>query len=221
LFTDLRRRQEDLPRWARAHFVIVPAQRVGMRPIRSQTRHMSSSLRVLAVCTHNRTRSVLIGSLLKEHTERERVPAVIRTAGFSDGGESPTDSTVRFLASRGIDVKGYLSHWMSDSGIAGADVIITAEHEHVVAIAGRWPDAFGYTFTLPELVERGEAVGPRGERTFQEWLTAVNLDRPNPLDYLDVTVGEVDDPTGRAPAVWQTSFAQIDDLTTRLAALLK
>lgn len=162
----------------------------------------------------------MIGGLLEALAKDGRLEAVIRTAGFSDGGESPTDSTVRFLASRGIDVKDYLSHWMSDSGIAGADLIITSEHQHVVAIAGRWPDAFEYTFTFPELVERGEAVGPRDDRTFQEWLSEVNADRPNPLDYLDVTVGEVDDPTGRAPAVWQASFAQLDDLTARLAALL-
>ena len=181
---------------------------------------MSSSLRVLAVCTHNRTRSVLIGGLLDELVNKGRLSAVVRTAGFSDGGESPTDNTVRFLASRDIDVKDYLSHWMSDSGIAGANLIITSEHQHVVAIAGRWPDAFEYTFTLPELVERGEAVGPRGEKAMESWLAEVNVGRPNPLDYLDVVVGEVDDPTGRAPAAWQACFAQLDDLTARLAVLL-
>lgn len=181
---------------------------------------MSPSLRVLAVCTHNRTRSVLTGGLLETQFKSTGVGAVIRTAGFSDGGEPPTDSTVRFLATRGVDVKDYLSHWMSSSGIAGADLIITAERNHVVAIAGRWPDAFEYTFTLPELVERGDAAGPRGERTFQEWLTAVNQGRPNPLDYLDADVDEVDDPTGRAPVVWQACFTQLDDLTSRLAALL-
>jgi protein-tyrosine-phosphatase len=191
-----------------------------MRPIRSQTQHMSSNLRVLAVCTHNRTRSVLIGGLLEEQFKSEGVRALIRTVGFSNGGESPTDSTVRFLASRGIDVKDYLSHWMSDSGIAGADLILTSEHQHVVAIAGRWPGAFDYTFTFPELVERGEAAGPRGERTFEEWLAAVNDGRPNALDYLDAAVGEIDDPTGRAPAIWQACFVQLDDLTSRLATLL-
>ena len=127
---------------------------------------------------------------------------------------------MRFLASRGIDVKDYVSHWVNASGVSGADLIITSEHQHVVAIAGRWPDAFEHTFTFPELVERGEAAGPRGDRTFPEWLAAVNDERPNPLDYLDVAVGEVDDPTGRAPAVWQACFTQLDDLTSRLATLL-
>jgi len=90
----------------------------------------------------------------------------------------------------------------------------------MLAIAGRWPDAFEYTFTLPELVKRGDAAGPRGERTFQEWLTAINQGRSTPLDYLDAEVAEVDDPTGRARVVWQACFAQLDDLTSRLATLL-
>jgi protein-tyrosine-phosphatase len=181
---------------------------------------MSSSLRILAVCTHNRTRSVLVGGLLEEHARHEGVGAVIRTAGFSAGGESPTDATVRFLASRGIDVKGHLSNSMSKQSVARADLIITAEHEHVVAIAGRWGPAFAYTFTLPELISRGEKAGPLGGRTLQQWLTAVNAERPSTLEYLDADVGEIYDPSGRAPTVWSSCFSQIDDLTARLATLL-
>jgi protein-tyrosine phosphatase len=181
---------------------------------------MSSSLRILAVCTHNRTRSVLVGGLLDEHARHERIGADIRTAGFSAGGESPTDATVRFLASRGIDVKGYVSHWMSDQSVAGADLIITAEREHVVAIAGRWGPAFAYTFTLPELIARGEQAGPRDGRTLQQWLTAVSAKRPSTLEYLDADVGEIYDPSGRAPKIWSDCFTQIDDLTARLATLL-
>jgi len=182
---------------------------------------MSSRLRVLAVCTHNRTRSVLIGGLLENLIQEGQLNAVVRTAGFSDGGESPTDNTVRFLASRDVDVSDYQSHWMSDQSIAGADLVITSERQHVVAIAGRWAEAFQYTFTLPELVKRGEAVGQRGNLSMQEWLSAVNAGRPNPLDYLDIMVGEIKDPTGRAPAAWQACFAQLDDLTARLAILLR
>jgi len=161
-----------------------------------------------------------MGGLLTEHTEREGLRVVIRTAGFSAGGESPTDQTVRFLASRGIDVKGYQSHWMSDLSVSGANLIVTAEHEHVVAIAGRWAPAFKYTFTLPELVARAGEVGRRGEQPLEQWLTAVNAGRPSAIDYLDSEVGQIYDPSGRSPTVWSGCFTEIDELTSRLASLL-
>ena len=181
---------------------------------------MSSSLRVLAVCTHNRTRSVLIGGLLQELAKNGQLRAAIRTTGFSEGGKPPTDPTIRFLANRGIDVKGYLSNRMNDNVIAEADLIVTAEHHQVIEIAGRWPGSFERTFTLPEIVERGEANGPGDDRTFHDWLAAVNQGRPNQMDYLDAPIGEIADPTGHAPAAWQACFTQLDDLTTRLAVLL-
>ena len=59
-----------------------------------------------------------------------------------------------------------------------------------------------------------------GRRPLTEWLADINQGRPAGFDYLDTDVGEIDDPTGHAPAVWAASFAQIDDLTGRLAALL-
>lgn len=146
---------------------------------------------------------------------------VVRSAGFSEaGGELPTDNAVRLLKGRGIDVSGYLSHYLDTSGVTGADLIVTAEHRHVVAIAGCWPQVYDCTFTLPEIVDLGERVGARGRRTHLEWLAALHAERPDPLGYLDTTVGEIEDPTGQAPTTWSAVFAQIDDLTARLAALL-
>lgn len=182
---------------------------------------MPRSLRILAVCTHNRTRSVMVGSLLEQHVLAKRLNAVVRSAGFDHaGGEIPTDTAVRLLQARDIDVSSYQSHILSASGVTGADLIVTTEHRHVVSIAGRWPLAYRYTFTLPELVELGERVGSRSPRSFEDWLAAVHALRPEPIDYLDITVGEIEDPTGRSPATWAACFAKIDDLTSRLADLL-
>lgn len=181
---------------------------------------MSLSLRVLAVCTHNRTRSVLVGALFEQFARRRGIDTIVRTAGFAEGGMPPTDTTVKLLAKRGIDASGHQSHLLTENSVIGADLVITAEHEHVVAIAGRWPQAFGYTFTLPELVERGDEVGQRGDRTLQEWLTAVNIDRPTALDYLETPVDEIDDPTGLAPSAWATCLSRVDALTSHLAILL-
>lgn len=183
---------------------------------------MPTSVWVLAVCTHNRTRSVLMANLFQQHAAAVGLENLTQSGGFSEtGGEPPTENTVRYLATRGIDVADYRSHWMTDQSIRKAHLVVTAEKAHVVAIAGRWPNAFGYTFTLPELVERGEAVGALNGRPLDDWLADVNQGRPTALDYLDTTVGEIDDPTGRSPAAWKAAFGQIDDLTVRLAELLR
>jgi protein-tyrosine-phosphatase len=177
---------------------------------------MSPSLRILSVCTHNRTRSVMMSALLRQHAERAEHHIVSRSAGFSQrGGELPTRNAVQLLAERDIDVSGYLSHYLSKQGVIGADLIVTAERRHVVTIAGRWPEVYDRTFTLPEVVELGERVGPRGARTHRQWLDAVHAERPGPLEYLDHAVGEIADPTGKSTDRWSTCFTQIDDLSER------
>jgi protein-tyrosine-phosphatase len=163
----------------------------------------------------------MVGSLLEQHVRAKRLSVIVKSAGFDDsGGETPTDTAVRLLQARGIDVSGYQSHILSTRGVTGADLIVTSEHRHVVSIAGRWPLTYRYTFTLPELVELGERVGPLSPRSFPDWLDALHDQRPDPIDYLDIAVGEIEDPTGRSPATWSACFARIDDLTSRLADLL-
>jgi protein-tyrosine phosphatase len=176
-------------------------------------------LRVLSVCTHNRTRSVLVGALLREHLRDAGLAADVATAGTAGSGLPATDPTVRLLGTRGIDVRGHRSRPLDERAVAGADLVVTAERDHVVWIAGRWPGAFRRTFTLPELVARlGDR--PLVGRDVAAWLDEVAAGRPTAMEYLDAEVGEIADPTGRAPRAWDTAFAEIDDLTRRLAAAI-
>ena len=162
----------------------------------------------------------MMAGLFAQHADASGLEHITRSSGFTPGGQQPTDNTVRLLAGRGIDVAGHRSVAITESSIHGEHLVFTAEKAHVISIAGSWPATFGHTFTLPELVARGEAVGPRANRPLSEWLAAVNSGRPAALDYLDAPIDEIDDPTGQSPATWTASFEQIDDLTRRLAALL-
>ena len=182
---------------------------------------MSATLELLAVCTHNRTRSVLIGALLAAHLEEVGVVAHVQSAGTAARGHPTMERAARLLADRGIDVVEHRSRMLEPEVVQAADLIVTAEQQHVVAIAGRWPGLFRRTFTLPELVRRGEAVGRRDGRPIAEWLLDVGHGRLTAFDYLDSTsIPEVADPTGQSPAVWEQSFARIDALTKRLALVL-
>jgi len=163
-----------------------------------------------------------MGYLFEAHARQRGLDVVMRSAGTKGiKGEPPTDEAVRLLRRRDIDVSGYRSHVFGDQGITGAHLIITARQHHVVSVAGRWPDAYRYTFTLPEIVELAERLGPRNGRPLDAWLDGLSAERGSPLDYLDTKVGEIDDPTGRPPAVWSACFAQVDDLTARLTDALR
>src|SRR6478672_11551773 len=98
---------------------------------------MSEPLRVLCVCTHNRTRSVMTGGLLQRHLTRLQIPATVDTAGTQPGGQPAMERAVRLLADRGIDVGEHRSQPLTDDLVLGSDLIVTAERAHVVAIAGR------------------------------------------------------------------------------------
>jgi protein-tyrosine phosphatase len=176
-----------------------------------------SGLRILCVCTHNRTRSVLMAAFLREHLARCGVVAEVNTAGFRDEGLPPTEMTVRLLAARGIDVSDHRSRRVSGDLVAWADLVLTAERDHVVRIAGDHLGAFVRTFTLPELLVRAQTAGPRRGGPLGEWLAAVNAGRPGAVGYLLTPIPELADPTGRAPAMWEAAAREIDSLCRRLA----
>jgi protein-tyrosine-phosphatase len=181
---------------------------------------MDADLRLLCVCTHNRTRSVLMAALLDRGLREIGASATVRSAGVSGEGEPPTEETVRLLRERSIDVSRHRSRRVDEHVITHANLVVTAEHHHVVELGGRTSGAFAMTFTLPELVERGEAVGSRDGAPLERWLARVNEGRPTALDYLDADVAEIDDPTGRSARHWERAIAEIDDLTARLIKLL-
>jgi protein-tyrosine phosphatase len=177
-------------------------------------------LDVLCVCTHNRTRSVLMGGLLHRQHLLRGLGLAVRTAGFEQPGLPPTAETVRRLDRFGIDASGHRSRRLDDDDIDRAGLVLTAERRHVVEIAGRRPAAFTRTFTLPEAVDRGTAHGGRDGEELATWISALDEGRPRASAYLDATVGEIEDPTGRALEDWDRTVAEVERLVDALCGLL-
>lgn len=190
--------------------------------VRGDTGQMAAPLRILCVCSFNQTRSLLMGVLLAGHLRPTRTPHRIITAGTEVQSPHPaTDRTVRLLAKRGVDVTGHRSRRVDESLVTGAHLIVTAEPAHVVWITGRWPGTFERTFTLPEIVTLAGQAQPEPGEPLDQWLVDVGRRRTPAIDYLDAdSTGEIADPTGQSPSVWNSSFATIDDLTERLAGAL-
>jgi protein-tyrosine phosphatase len=190
---------------------------------RGDTGAMAAPLRILCVCTFNQTRSLLMGVLLASHLRATSTPHRIITAGTEVQNPRPaTERTVRLLAKRGVDVTSHRSRRVDEPLVNGAHLIVTAEPAHVVWITGRWPAMFERTFTLPELVTLAEDAQPEPGEPIDQWLVDVGLRRTPMVEYLDAdSTGEIADPTGQSPSVWNSSFATIDDLTERLARTLR
>ena len=177
-------------------------------------------LDVLCVCTHNRTRSVLMGAFLHRQRLLAGVPLGVRTAGFETPGLPPTAETVRRMEQAGIDVRAHRSRPVTDDDIDHADLVLTAERRHVVMIAGRRPAAFTKTFTLPEAVDRSAAHGRRSATDVTDWIAALDEGRPRAMAYLDATIGEIEDPTGQGHDVWDRCVTDVERLVDALCRLL-
>jgi protein-tyrosine phosphatase len=177
--------------------------------------------RVLIVCTANRCRSplaaALLGAVLAEHGDT----AEIDTAGLGAPGCAATDETVAVAARRGLDLTAHRSHVLESSLVARADVVLGMERVHVREVVAADPSAWPRTFTLKELVRRGEAIGARepGE-TLAGWLARAQEGRrsgdllgASPLD-------DMADPTGRPIGDHEDLARELEDLVGRLANLL-
>ena len=179
-------------------------------------------MRVLTVCTHNRTRSVLMSATLGQRLTAAGCQPSMASGGFATAGRSPTAPTIGLLSSRGVDVSDHLSSHVDEQSVELAELIVCAERNHVVDIAGRYPGSFERTFTMPEIARLGEAAGPvNGD--LNGWLARIAGSRLAGMDYLDAdpdTIGEIRDPTGLAPSVWADVFGQIDQLAARIARLV-
>lgn len=163
----------------------------------------------------------MCGALLGAHLREVGLAAVVHTGGTLGDGEPALDRATYLLSERGLDVSDHRSRGVDEGVVTTSDLILTAERTHVAFIAGRWPDTFARTFTLPEIVQRAEQAGPRQGGSLPSWLAALGEGRPTAFDYLDADdIAEVADPTGGSPRAWDAAFAEIDDLTARLARLL-
>jgi protein-tyrosine-phosphatase len=172
----------------------------------------AAPLRILTVCSHNRTRSVMMAALF-EQLLTERLGAdsvVVRSSGFGSPGLPAIDDAVRAMRRRGLDVSEHRSATTTLVLVDGADVILTAERDHVVKIASLSPLAFRRSMTLPEFLERAaaDAASPHGGgvRTWVESLTAGRT----AAGYLRDQIPEVADPTGSSPRAFEAATAEIE-----------
>jgi len=162
---------------------------------------------------------------MAEHLLRKRlvdvgVEARVASAGLLQAGLAAQAHGIDVAHGLGVDMSAHRSRTMTRDALSGADLILGMAREHVreavVLDTAAWPR----TFTLKELVRRGEATGPRqsGE-ALADWLARVGEGRSvseltgaSPDD-------DVEDPIGQPRPSYERMATELDDLTARLVAV--
>ena len=158
--------------------------------------------------------------LLRQRLGDLGVDARVASAGLLQAGNPASAHGVDILRARGLDMTAHRSQAMSRDILSEADVIIGMAREHVREAVVLDPDLWRRTFTLKELVRRGEAAAPRGSgESLDDWLARVGQGRR----VADLTgsspVDDVADPIGGPRSAYERLAMELDDLIERFVAV--
>lgn len=150
--------------------------------------------------------------------------ARLRSSGFGPVDVGPIDDAVDAMRRRGLDVSGHLSAATTASLVDGADLILTAERDHVVKIAAMSSDAFRRAMTLPEFLAAAAQEGVVDAPDLRPWVESLTAQR-TAGEYLRDPIPEVADPTGSMPRAFEAAVVaierQCDEVVARLVAQLR
>jgi protein-tyrosine phosphatase len=144
----------------------------------------------------------------------------VRSAGIAAVGAPPAAGAVAVLAARGHDISGHRSRTVEAADLAEADLVLGMTREHVRHAVVLAPGAWSRTFTLKELIFRGQQIGPRVQaERLSSWLARAGHGR-NHCDLLgSSTEDDVADPFGGPVEEFEATAALLDQLTGDLVDL--
>jgi len=179
------------------------------------------AIEILVVCTANICRSPMAEALLRTRIAERELPAVVVSAGLLEGGRERPAQVNAVLAKRGISLPDQLSRQLLRGDLQHADLVLVMERAHVRHSVLLVPEAWARTFTLKELVRRGEELGPRPP--FQSpgaWLARAHEGRDRPDLLGDSPLDDVADPSWGPSSAYEAAATEIEDLVDRLLYLL-
>jgi len=114
-----------------------------------------------------------------------------------------------------------VSTQLAADDLSAADAVVTMSRQHLREAVLLVPDVWPRSFTLPELVRRGEVVGPRpAGQTIREWFDQVHEGRERKDMIGTVRRDDIADPYGGPDAGYRRMAAVVADLIDRLGLLL-
>jgi protein-tyrosine-phosphatase len=147
--------------------------------------------------------------------------ADVGSAGLLRGGAPATRHAIAVMADRGVDISRHASRTVDPEVVRSTPLIIGMAREHVrAAVAGYGAD-IEHTFTLKELVRRGEWTGPRRpDETMFDWLARVAAGRRSADLMGEDHDDDIPDPVGRSRGHYEATARELDVLLRRLVAFM-
>jgi Protein-tyrosine-phosphatase len=128
-------------------------------------------MRILFICSGNRSRSVLAEYLLRHIAAQKRLPVEVRSAGTDTiDGRRADPLTVCSLREWGIDATEHRTQSITPELIEWADWVLTATLSHRDKLREWFPEASAKIFTLAEFVGEFGSINDPNKDT----LTAFN-----------------------------------------------
>jgi protein-tyrosine phosphatase len=133
---------------------------------------------VLFVCTGNICRSPTAAGLLAAHLEATDPAVRVDSAGILDLKIPSPPEVIATGNDLGIDLANHRGRLLTLSDVKQASLILGMTRKHVREVVMMDPSAWTRTFTLPELVRRGQMMRPRDAgQSLQDWLVFVQHGR--------------------------------------------
>jgi protein-tyrosine-phosphatase len=178
-------------------------------------------LRILTVCSHNRTRSVMTMAMMQAMFQQRLGPGsvIVRSLGFGPEGLRSIPDAVDAMRKRGLDISAHRSRQVTKEAAESADLLLTSERDHVIKIAALSPVAYRQSMTMPEFVALAEVADPLPRASLREWVSGLTADR-TARDYINGDVEEIIDPTGSAPRAFEKAVVEMEALCERAVGLI-
>ncbi len=159
-------------------------------------------------------------AFLRHRLEDIGVAARVHSAGLLDSGRPAPEEGVAALTAMGLDTSAHRSRRMTAEMAREADLVLCLAREHVREAVLLAPEAWPRTFTLKELIRRGEQAGARsGDQPFDEWLAKLHAGRTRSALLGSSPEDDVADPIGGSSSVYKRTATEIQGLVDRLVRL--
>jgi protein-tyrosine phosphatase len=159
-------------------------------------------------------------ALLARSLTAAGVTGWVHSAGTLGQGEPPPPETVAAMAGYGLDVTQHRSRLLAAAELHTADLVLALAREHVRHAVVTEPAAWPRTFTLMELLRRGQQAGPRmPSEPLAGWLARVHADRDHAALLGDSPDDDVADPIGGPASAYVMTAALLDHLVGGLVDL--
>jgi protein-tyrosine phosphatase len=135
-------------------------------------------------------------------------------------GDPPHPEAVSVMASYGLEIASHRSRIAGAADLAGASLVLAMARDNLRYAVMTEPRAWPRTFTLKEIIRRGERIGPRRpHEPFAGWIARAHAGRERTSLLGNSAEDDVADPAGGSLRAYADTADLLDRLVTRLAEL--